>query len=137
MGQELNGRQKDGTFAPGWKGGPGRPKIGQSYADIIRSQMDEVKDGKTEKERLVSKIKELALKGTPWAVEWLADRDEGKSAVNVNLNQKRNPLSNLTDEEIREMLEAIKMKKAAIDTKEPKSLPISDPPKPEPRPTDL
>ena len=94
-----NNRNEDGTFKSGVSGNPnGRPKGSTSIADILRkigeeeipaelsSQVqslfgsldsNELKDMKMT-EGLLRLVFMYAIRGKPWAVQFIADRTEGK-----------------------------------------------------------
>ncbi len=92
----------------------GRPRASASFKDIISWAMQQlVKDGdeyKTQKQIIIEQVTEQARRGKPWAIEWLADRLEGK-AVQTVIEQKKNPLGELTDEQLDEVLSFLKAKK--------------------------
>lgn len=63
-------RDENGRFAPGWEGGPGRPKNGESLTDVLRTVCD--------MEELAEKLKEKALGGDVVALKYIFDRWDGK-----------------------------------------------------------
>lgn len=105
---------KPWQFQPGNPGGPGRPRAGATFKDIIHWSMClSIKDGdqhKTQKQFIVEKVTEMARQGKEWAIEWLADRLEGK-AVQTVIEEKKNPLKDLSDEQLEEALAFIKARK--------------------------
>ena len=69
-------------FKPGVSGNPnGRPKGIQSIPDILRKIGDEegTADGKSKLDVIMNKVFQFALEGKPWAVQFIADRTEGKA----------------------------------------------------------
>ena len=94
-----NNRNEDGTFKAGVSGNPnGRPKGSTSIADILRKIGDEeipselsgqvrtlfrsidsegLKEMKMT-EGLLRLVYMYAIRGKPWAVQFIADRTEGK-----------------------------------------------------------
>lgn len=57
----------------------GGPLKGETWADLIRDVMkEETVEGVKRKEMIARRIAELASYGVQWAVEFLADREEGK-----------------------------------------------------------
>ncbi|MGD9488757.1 MAG: DUF5681 domain-containing protein [Calditrichaceae bacterium] len=74
-------RNSRGQFAKGNQEGnrSGRPKKGLAIADILNSKLDEVEDGRTHREMILEKVISLALAGERWAIEFIADRTEGKA----------------------------------------------------------
>lgn len=77
-----NNRKANGQFKPGVSGNPnGRPKGSQSIPDLLRRIGEEegLKDGSKNKlEVVMSKVFGYALEGRAWAVQFIADRTEGK-----------------------------------------------------------
>ena len=68
-------------FTKGKSGNPaGRPKGSSSIKDILRSIGDEVLEGSdmSKDEVIMRKVYKLAFEGQPWAVQFIADRKEGK-----------------------------------------------------------
>jgi hypothetical protein len=77
-----NNRNSNGTFKVGVSGNPkGRPKGLQQIPDILKKigYEEGLKDGsKTKLEVVMSRVFGYALEGRPWAVQFIADRTEGK-----------------------------------------------------------
>ena len=74
-------RNPDGTFKVGVSGNPnGRPKGSSSIKDILRKigMEDGTEDGLPKLEVIMRKVFIEAVDGKPWAVQFLADRLEGK-----------------------------------------------------------
>lgn len=67
-------------FKKGQSGNPkGRPPKPKCIPDLLRKIGDEdCKNGNTNLEEMCAKVWSLGVKGERWAVEWLADRMEGK-----------------------------------------------------------
>lgn len=64
-----------GGFKPGVSGNPkGRPKSGHAITDIIRKLGDE----KEQREKMLTNVYKLAVAGEKWAVEFIANYDQGK-----------------------------------------------------------
>lgn len=84
-----NGRKKDGTFAKGNSGGPGRPKKELTISDMLRGTLDEeVKGtGKTRYQIIMDKVIQKAYEGDRWAVEFIANRVEGKPIETVRTQE--------------------------------------------------
>ena len=71
-------------FKPGQSGNPkGRAKKGNAIADILNELLEKKKDGKTVRTQILEKVTTMALSGDRWAVEFLADRTEGKALERV------------------------------------------------------
>ena len=69
-------------FKPGQSGNPnGRPKGMRSIPDILKKIGDEegTLDGKSKLDVIMYKVFQYALEGKPWAVQFIADRTEGKA----------------------------------------------------------
>ena len=78
------GRKQDGTFQKGFTGNPhGRPKKGNSIAEILISIGDEMITNKSTGEQIEKRkamlqtIYAAALQGDLAAARWIADRTEG------------------------------------------------------------
>ncbi len=80
----MSGRNPNGTFAKGNSGGPGRKrkryriehlleKVGQEKVMIGEEEV-------TKLEALLRAVYGYALKGNSWAVQFVADRTEGRVA---------------------------------------------------------
>jgi|TARA_Y100001951_G_C11067901_1_gene144444 hypothetical protein len=79
-------RKANGQFKPGVSGNPnGRPKGSQSIPDILRKIGDEegTTDGKSKLDVVMYKVFQYALEGKSWAVQFIADRTEGKALERV------------------------------------------------------
>lgn len=74
----MESRTRDGRFAPGHSGNPGGRPPGRSFASVIAEQLEELRRGATTRERIVAATVARALKGDMAAVQWLADRSDGK-----------------------------------------------------------
>ena len=69
-------------FKPGQSGKPnGRPQGTRSVPDILKKIGDEegTLDGKSKLDVIMYKVFQFALEGKPWAVQFIADRTEGKA----------------------------------------------------------
>jgi hypothetical protein len=75
---------------------PDRPDISfqkipapESWAGVIKSELDQEEiSGVTFRRGIVRKAKELARLGVPWAIEFLADREDGRPRQQVGLEGK-------------------------------------------------
>ena len=83
---QSNGKMPGGItgkgFKPGQSGNPnGRPKGTRSIPDILKKIGDEegTLDGKSKLDVIMYKVFQYALEGKPWAVQFIADRTEGKA----------------------------------------------------------
>tara|TARA_R100001463_G_scaffold23901_1_gene57092 strand:- start:5340 stop:5639 length:300 start_codon:yes stop_codon:yes gene_type:complete len=75
-------RKSNGQFKSGVSGNPnGRPKGKQSIPDILKRIGDEegTVDGIDKLEVVMRKVFQYAVEGKPWAVQFIADRTEGKA----------------------------------------------------------
>ena len=75
-------RNSDGTFANGVSGNPkGRPKGSSSIRDILRrvgtEEIPETNESKLEV--IMRSVFQQAVEGKSWAVQFIADRLEGKA----------------------------------------------------------
>ncbi len=70
----------------------GRPKKGFAIADILNAKSEEIDEatGKTMREKMLDKVYALATKDKPerWAVEFIADRTEGKAVERIDQTLK-------------------------------------------------
>lgn len=79
---DKTGKKQDTRFKPGVSGNPkGRPKGKRSIPDILRKIGEEEGsiDGKTKLDVVMRKVFGYALEGKSWAVQFIADRTEGKA----------------------------------------------------------
>jgi hypothetical protein len=77
-----NNRRSNGQFKSGVSGNPnGRPKGIQSIPDILRKigEEDGTVDGKSKLDVIMYMVFSFALEGKPWAVQFIADRTEGRA----------------------------------------------------------
>ena len=97
-----NGRKKETQFKKGWRGGPGRPRKEQCFADITRQMLDAKKidirltlpSGKvteiglqaspTIRHGVVASMIREAFKGNTTAAQQLMDRTDGKVTENIH-----------------------------------------------------
>jgi hypothetical protein len=81
----MEGKDEKGRFVSGHKFGKGRPKGSGSIPDILRKighEEWETKDGKIlgkKLEVILRKVYAEALDGRSWAVQFIADRTEGRA----------------------------------------------------------
>jgi len=89
-------RNKKGQFVSGNSAskGKGRPKGVQSIPDILRKIGDEegTIDGKSKLDVIMYKVFQFALEGKPWAVQFIADRTEGKALDRIEQTIKQEPI---------------------------------------------
>jgi hypothetical protein len=88
-------RQSNGQFKSGVSGNPnGRPKGVQSIPDILRKIGDEegTTDGKSKLDVVMYKVFQYALEGKPWAVQFIADRTEGKALDRIEATINQEPI---------------------------------------------
>ena len=88
-------RSSNGQFKPGVSGNPnGRPKGARSIPDILRKIGDEegTLDGKSKLDVIMYKVFQFALEGKPWAVQFIADRTEGKAKEIREVTNKNEPI---------------------------------------------
>lgn len=89
----------------------GRPKKGETWRDAIKRTMDAQNlDGITVREEIARKVQQLARAGVPWAIQWLADREDGRPAqsLTVEAGTQRNPMLDLDDEELARLVQLAK-----------------------------
>ena len=92
-------RKANGQFKSGVSGNPnGRPKGVQSIPDILRKIGDEegTLDGKSKLDVIMYKVFQYALEGKPWAVQFIADRTEGKAKEIREVTNKNEPIKIIT-----------------------------------------
>ena len=67
----------------------GKPKGIQQIPDILRKIGDEegTADGKSKLDVIMNKVFQFALEGKPWAVQFIADRTEGKALERVQTQE--------------------------------------------------
>ena len=85
-------RNNKGQFVSGNTSskGKGRPKGVQSIPDILRKigEEDGTLDGKSKLDVIMYKVYQFALEGKPWAVQFIADRTEGKALERIETTYK-------------------------------------------------
>ena len=74
----MEERKSNGQFAPGWSGGPGRPKKGTALTDILNAKLD--------KEELADLLIGKARGGDVVALKYIYDRIDGRPVETVNSN---------------------------------------------------
>ena len=82
VNRDNTGKFVDGNTA---SVGKGRPKGSLSIPDILRKIGDEegITDGKSKLDVVLYKVFQYALEGKSWAVQFIADRTEGKALERV------------------------------------------------------
>jgi len=85
-----NGKMPGGITGKGWipgqSGNPdGRPPKPKNIPDILIKigEEDGTVDGKTKLDVIMNKVFQFALEGRPWAVQFIADRTEGKATERI------------------------------------------------------
>ena len=103
---------KPGQWKPGQSGNPGGRPSEKVFTDLLRvvgNEIDTV-SGKRKMRRLAEKVYELALQGESWACHMIADRVEGRPAVETSLNVARcRDLKEYDDEELLALIAAQKL----------------------------
>jgi len=92
---DKTGHKQDTRFKPGVSGNPnGRPKGKRSIPDILRKIGDEegTADGKSKLDVIMNKVFQYALEGKPWAVQFIADRTEGKALDRIEATINQEPI---------------------------------------------
>lgn len=87
------------AFKPGSSGNPaGRPKLGESFTDIIRERVNVVKgkNGDRIADQIIDKLIARALKGDTKAAAYLIDRVDGKSNQSMDIGLKENTDLNIS-----------------------------------------
>ena len=99
--RENNGKIIGGVTGKGFVAGKsgnykGRPKKGFAITDILNARGNEIDEatGKTMREKMLDKVYALATKEKPerWAVEFIADRTEGKAVERIDQTLKNEPI---------------------------------------------
>jgi len=99
--RENNGKITGGVtgkgFVAGKSGNPkGRPKKGFAIADILNAKSEEIDEvtGESMREKMLHKVYALATSNKPerWAVEFIADRTEGKAVERIDQTLKHEPI---------------------------------------------
>jgi len=108
--RQNRGRGNLKPWPKGCSGNPkGRPKKTLCIADTLRNIGSEpFGEYETRLEALCRLVYDLALKGTPWAVQFIADRTEGKP-VQMTIETMRetpgpDPFAGLTTDELRMLI---------------------------------
>jgi len=81
-------------FKKGQSGNPnGRPPKVKCIPDILRKIGEEegTLDGKTKLDVIMYKVYQYALEGKPWAVQFIADRTEGKALERIDQTTRLEP----------------------------------------------
>ena len=79
----MEGRDEKGRFAKGHKIAIGRPPKVRTIPDILKKIGEEKESGIKKLDIVMNKVFDMAIKGTPWAVQFIADRTEGKAIERV------------------------------------------------------
>jgi len=86
-------------WKPGESGNPnGRPLKIKTIPDILHKIGEEegTVDGKTKLDVIMYKVFQFALEGKPWAVQFIADRTEGKAKEFKEITHNNQPIQVLT-----------------------------------------
>src|SRR5262245_26275797 len=69
-----------GGFKAGaeWRGNAGGRAKPASFASVLRTELDKLHAGTTNRQAIAAKAVQLALKGNLDAMKWIADRTDGK-----------------------------------------------------------
>lgn len=101
-------RRPDGRFPKGRSGNyRGGPCKAETWKGIISEIMaEEGLDGVRRKEKIARRVAELAEAGVPWAVDFCADREEGKAAQThiVDAPHRKGPDLSKVKPEVLELL---------------------------------
>ena len=88
-------RNNKGQFVAGNTAsvGNGRPKGVQSIPDILKKISDEegTMDGLSKLDVVLRKVFLYAVEGKPWAVQFIADRTEGKALERIDQTTRLEP----------------------------------------------
>lgn len=89
-------QNKPHLFQPGQSGNPkGRPKGSNSLAMLLKRIGEENLEGSEldKREAIMRKVYKLAFDGQPWAVQFIADRTEGKpTQTQINIDGEAEPI---------------------------------------------
>jgi hypothetical protein len=95
--EKVVGKKKRKAPKTAWKKGEsgnpnGRPKLGESFTDIIRAMANRAvdQDGNRVADLLVAKLIEMASNGDINALKYLIDRVDGKANQSIDLGMKEN-----------------------------------------------
>lgn len=83
-------QNKPHLFQPGKSGNPkGRPKGTDTLSALLKRLGEEELDGSDmdKREAIMRKVYKLAFDGQPWAVQFIADRTEGKPNQKIDIEQ--------------------------------------------------
>ena len=80
--------KEDTQFKPGNPGGPGRPPKDRCIPDILSAIGKEYVAGsdQTRLEFVMARVFDYAVKGKSWAVQFIAERTEGKVTQGVDVS---------------------------------------------------
>ena len=95
--KQVKNREDNGQFKPGVSGNPnGRPPKVRCIPDILLTVGEEeidTKDGKISKlEAVLRMVYKKAFEGQNWAVQFIADRTEGKAKEIREVTNKNEPI---------------------------------------------
>lgn len=97
--RNSNGKMPGGITGKGWKPGEsgnpnGRPLKIKTIPDILHKIGEEegTVDGKTKLDVIMYKVFQFALEGKPWAVQFIADRTEGKAKEFKEITHNNQPI---------------------------------------------
>ena len=90
--RDSKGRFKKGNSLGGQS--TGRPKKNYSIPDILKRIGEEegTVSGKSKLDVIMYKVYQFALEGKPWAVQFIADRTEGKAKEFKEVINKTEPI---------------------------------------------
>jgi len=102
---------KEHCWKPGQSGNPkGRPKKVKFIPEILEkiAQEEGTSDGMTKIEVVLRKVFQYALEGKSWAVQFIADRTEGKALQSVmNINIEEGDIDGAIEEELEKLARII------------------------------
>ena len=88
--QGNNTAFKEAQWKKGESGNPkGRPKKELTIPHILREILNEEIDGKTRSEIIMQRVVQKAYDGDSWAVQFIADRTEGKPSQHLQVETSK------------------------------------------------
>ena len=84
--KQVNNRDEHGRFISGKSGNPkGRPLKDFAISDILNDILDEEIEGSSRKRIILKGVVQRAYNGERWAVQFIADRTEGKPEQKIKV----------------------------------------------------
>ena len=90
-------------FKKGQSGNPnGRPPKVRSIPDILKKIGEEegTLDGESKLDVIMYKVFQYALEGKPWAVQFIADRTEGRPVQTIGISETDEPIKVFSFDEV-------------------------------------